>query len=194
MFSNRTCRVMGASVFVATSLFGCRGSDVSSPSTARELMAPTVAVQRANTPERTVTDISRGPFTLFHCDGFDAIATFYGTVATTVFYDANGNAVRLINQYNTNSVITNSVTGTQIFGSGHGPDVVTILPDGGEQIAGSGVFINFRAADGTHLVFSTGRLIQIVKPDGSVETTFTAGPLDDYLGPRRTAICNALAD
>jgi hypothetical protein len=130
---------------------------------------------------------------IFHCNGFDAIGTFSGTITTTVFYDANGQPTRLINQYNTSSVIVNSVTGRQIFGSGHGPDLIALSPDGSQVIESSGILTNFRDEQGRHLVFATGRVVQTVSSDGNVDTIFTAGPVDDYLGSPKANVCGALA-
>lgn len=175
-------------------LGGCQASDISDPATYDSALAPTAVSFAVNTPTRTVTDVSRGPLTLFNCDGFDAIATFYGTVTTTVFYNASGEPVRLINQYNTNSELANSVTGKKIFGSSSGPDIINLEPNGAATIASMGLIMNFRDEHGRHLVFATGRVVLRFGTDGSVETTFTAGPIDAFLGSQKAELCGALAN
>lgn len=173
-------------------LAACQGHDVSGPHTPGVLVIPHQAELLANAPTRSVADVSRGPLAVFYCDGFDAIGTFYGTISTIVFYDGSGHPVRLINQYNTNSVIVNSVTGKKIVGTSSGPDIVTLEP-GADVVVSSGLITNFTDESGRHLIFATGRVVQRFDADGTVETVFTAGPIDDYLGTRRAQVCAALA-
>jgi hypothetical protein len=195
MFGNGKGRRAGPITIcvVALVLAGCKGPDaVAPPFSAAALNHPS-HVSLSRSVERTVVDVSRGPLVVFHCNGFDAVGTFYGTITVTVFYDANGQPIRLINEYNTSSVIVNSVSGRRIFGSGHGPDLITLSPDGSQVVESSGILTNFRDEDGHHLIFAAGRVVQTVSSDGDVDTIFTAGPVDDYLGSRRTEVCNALA-
>ena len=177
-------------------LGACRAPDAVGPTSADpSLIAPANAAfaEHMGKPDRVVNDFSRGPIPIFHCGGFDAIATFSGTIASTIFYDANGTPVSVTNQYNTSSVIYNSVTGRTIFGMSHGPDHVEIAPDGAELVASSGLLIDFVDENGQHLAFSAGLIVQRFNADGTVDTLFTAGQPDAYLANRRSQICGLLA-
>jgi hypothetical protein len=181
---------------IASFAGACATSDAVAPVERTALTAPTLGAQAisAGKPDKFVTDVSRGPLVLFHCAGFDAIATFFGTITTTVFYDEGGTPTSLTNQYHTGSAIYNSVSGKGVFGSSRGPDHITFEPDGSELVASSGLIIDFRSEDGRHLLFSAGRVIQRFNADGTVDTLFTAGQTDDYVdGNRREQICGVLA-
>jgi hypothetical protein len=114
--------------------------------------------------------------------GVDLDVTISGHTITSIWTDAQGNAVRQINRFSTRFVFSNPLTGEIYRLTDAGPDISTIFADGTARVAIMG-----RAPTGSGLA---GRLVIPVDAEGNPgNPIFAAGKeFDDWL----ESVCTAL--
>jgi hypothetical protein len=145
--------------------------------------APTAS---AAPPETTTTEILEVNAPVSNCGSFTIIANYTGILKTTVYFNAQGDPIRLLFQGRASGSLTNSVTGYSVKDAPSIRNGFVDLVKGTETDVG--VDFHITAIGEGVVVLQAGRIVF----EGAPPPTFVAGP---HLGPpaeSEAILCAAL--